>query len=63
MRLSIEPSACQGHAVCSVTAPALVDFDDEGHAVPHHETLPDHLIDAARRMRLSCPERAVSLVD
>lgn len=63
MRLSIEPSACQGHAVCSVTAPALVDFDDEGNAVPRHEELPQHLVEAARRVRLACPEQAVSLVD
>ncbi|UPW08583.1 ferredoxin [Gordonia terrae] len=46
-----------------MTEPSLVDFDDDGHAVPKHETLPDDLVEAARRVRLSCPEQAISLRD
>jgi ferredoxin len=61
VRISIDPSLCQGHGRCYDLAPDLVDADDEGYAallVPDGR-VPADLEDDARLAAANCPESAV----
>lgn len=63
MKLELNKSVCQGHAVCGMVAPELVDFDDvEGHAVLLHEVVPSELEAGAVAAANGCPERALTVV-
>ena len=61
MRISIDPSLCQGHGRCYDLAPDLFGEDDEGYGtvlVPDGE-VPDGEEDDARLAADNCPEAAV----
>ncbi len=61
MRISIDPSLCQGHGRCYDLAPDLFGEDDEGYGtvlVPGGE-VPDGEQDDARLAADNCPEAAV----
>ncbi|NEM04708.1 ferredoxin [Geodermatophilus normandii] len=61
MRISIDPSLCQGHGRCYDLAPGLFGADDEGYAtllVPDGR-VPADLEDGARLAAANCPESAV----
>ncbi len=61
MRLRIDADACTGHGRCYVTAPDLVDCDDEGYgSVLRADVGPDEE-ELARKVVLACPERAAHL--
>lgn len=63
MRLELNREACQGHAVCGMVAPDLVDFDDvEGTAVLLFDVIPNGLEAAAQAAANGCPERALTIV-
>ncbi|MFI2285704.1 ferredoxin [Nocardia beijingensis] len=62
MRLSVDPSRCQGHTMCSLAAPDLFLLDDvDGHASPAVDPVPPADEGVAQRAVIACPERAVSL--
>ncbi len=60
MRVIVDSSRCQGHALCLVHAPDLFDLDDAGHARVLADPVPDGLDAAARAAEGGCPERAVT---
>jgi ferredoxin len=61
MKVRIDASLCQGHAMCALACPQLFRLSDEdGHAWVEDETVPPELEDAVRRAVLSCPEGAIS---
>ena len=62
MKLIIDASRCQGHAMCQLYAPDLVDLDDDdGHARARGQELDAAQLEQARRAVAACPEGAVSL--
>lgn len=62
MRVTVDPSKCQGHTLCVLTAPEVfASSDDDGHAVV---ITPDVPLDQAAAVRVaveSCPENAISI--
>ncbi|MGY1732531.1 ferredoxin [Geodermatophilus sp. SYSU D01045] len=65
MRISIDPSLCQGHGRCYDLAPDLFGADDEGYStllVPGGE-VPAGLEGDAHLAADNCPEAAVLVVE
>jgi ferredoxin len=61
VRITIDTSACVGHARCNAVAPDVYDLDDEGYAKPFDGDVPPELEQQAREGADACPERAISL--
>jgi ferredoxin len=62
MRVVVDDNLCQGHGLCTFTAPDVFDIDDSGHAVVLGEISPG-LENAVKAAAESCPERAISMHD
>jgi ferredoxin len=61
MRISINPELCQGHNMCTRTAPAVFEADDDGFG---HVKTPDVAPDQqalAREAVQVCPEGAIEV--
>lgn len=58
----LDPSKCQGHGICTLMAPELIELDEWGYArlVPFGSST-GRPKSAARAVR-SCPEGALSLM-
>lgn len=61
MKVQIDRSRCQGHALCAAIAPEVFELDDDGVSQARAGALPVHLEQAARRGAERCPERAITL--
>jgi ferredoxin len=62
MRVGVDRSICQGHALCVGQAPDLFDLDEvEGRAFTLADSVPPAQEDDARNAAMSCPERAISV--
>jgi ferredoxin len=61
-RVRVDPDKCQGHNRCYSLAPELFDIDDLGMSSAKGDgTVPDELLDKARKAVANCPEYAVIL--
>lgn len=60
-RLRVNPIACDAHGLCAELLPEVVELDEWGYPVVR-DTVPDHLLDLARRAVAACPTLALSLV-
>lgn len=62
MRLRVDSGRCQGHTLCTLAAPDLVELrDDDGHAAPVQRDLAEAEEQVAVSAVNACPERALSL--
>ncbi|MFJ1969454.1 ferredoxin [Streptomyces sp. NPDC087903] len=61
MKISVDTTACSGHARCAAAAPELFRLDDDGYVLPVEGEVPKDLEEAARDGELACPERAITL--
>lgn len=62
MKLIVDANRCQGHTLCKLSAPELIELrDDDGHAEPHPEEVPTGMEREARKAVDSCPEQALTL--
>ena len=62
MKVSVDPTVCQGHTLCAMAAPDLfVLSDEDGHAAAVDGDVPPGLEAAAREAARTCPEQAVVL--
>jgi ferredoxin len=63
MRVRIDPSVCQGHAVCRLTAPDvfLLGDDEDGRAEVASPAVAAELESRVRLAAENCPERAILL--
>lgn len=61
MRVMVDASRCQGHALCAMNAPEVFDLDDEGHARVLADPVPDGMSAAARAAEGGCPEQAITV--
>jgi ferredoxin len=62
VKISIDPSRCQGHGRCYDLAPALFGEDDEGYGtVLGDGTVPPGREQDARLSAANCPERAITI--
>jgi ferredoxin len=63
-RVQIDADKCQGHGRCYSLAPELFDADDLGAGfVLGDGSVPDELLEQARRAVANCPEYAISLTE
>jgi ferredoxin len=64
MKVRVDDALCQGHTLCSFTAPDVFRLGDEdGHAHAIVEDVPSGLEEQARRAAAGCPERAIVIED
>ena len=64
MKIRVDQSRCQGHAMCNMTAPEVYPLDDLGYtALDGDVELPDDLAEQAHRGALSCPERVITVIE
>ena len=61
MRVTVDQSRCQGHALCAMHAPDLFDLDDEGHSVVIADPVPGGLGRVCRLAEAGCPEEAITV--
>ena len=61
MRVTVDQSRCQGHALCAMHAPDLFDLDDEGHSFVVADAVPAGLDEAAYTAEAGCPEEAITV--
>jgi len=61
MKVIVDKSKCQGHALCGVTAPDLFEYDDEGYAIAPDQDIAPNAEGAAHMATQACPESAISL--
>ncbi len=60
MKVRIDESRCQGHALCNSSTPDIFRLrDEDGHAEVSDGTLAPALEEKARRAALGCPEQAI----
>ena len=61
MRVSIDPSVCQGHGRCVDTVHAVFVMDGRERGAVVGDEVPAELEDAVRRAVLLCPEEAITI--
>lgn len=61
MRVTVDPSKCQGHSRCIQIAPELFRQDEQGFAFTTGEEIPVELQAKALEAELNCPESAVTV--
>ncbi|MFD9391064.1 ferredoxin [Streptomyces sp. NPDC060000] len=61
MKITVDTSACSGHARCAAAAPGLFRLDEDGYALPFEGEVPAGLEQAARDGESACPERAITI--
>jgi ferredoxin len=63
MKVRVDSSLCQGHAMCHALAPEVYTLDDLGFCnIGEKEVHPTQQA-AALRGRDGCPERAITILD
>jgi len=64
MRMKVDSSKCQGHALCAAVNEDLFPLDEEGYnAVTSWTEVPAGADKDARLGQASCPERAIEIED
>ncbi|HKY92858.1 MAG TPA: ferredoxin [Nevskiaceae bacterium] len=62
MKICIDYAKCQGHTMCHLTSPRLIDVGaEDGRGIVRFEDVPPELEDDALRARDSCPEEAIQI--
>jgi len=60
MRVRIKAEVCQGHAMCILACPEVIQLKDEdGHAFVSQEQVPPELEENVKLAVRSCPEGAI----
>ena len=65
MRIKLDRTVCDGFGVCGTHAPELFSLDEWGYAtlVDRTGTVPPRLAAQVRQALVSCPVRAISVLD
>jgi ferredoxin len=61
VRASIDPALCQGHNVCTFSAPQVFEADDDGYGHVITPDVPSDLQESARIAAMNCPEGAITI--
>ncbi len=59
--LRVNPIACEAHGLCAELLPERITLDEWGYPVIDTESIPDQLLDHARRAVAACPTMALLL--
>src|SRR5215471_18775383 len=64
VKIRVDRSMCQGHAMCNMAAPDVYLLDDLGYNALHGEIeVAEALAEQAHRGALVCPERAITIIE
>jgi ferredoxin len=64
MRTCVNLELCQGHGLCSWSAPDVFEPDPvDGHSVVKLAEIPSDLQDSVRRAAANCPESAIEIIE
>lgn len=63
MKVRVDKSRCQGHAMCNAVAPAVYPIDDEGFVAIDVAHVPEGDEELAKLGVETCPEQAISIED
>lgn len=61
MKLSVDPTRCQGIGLCAVSAPKLFAIGDEGQSEVLRQPAADDELRAAEEAFANCPTAAILL--
>jgi ferredoxin len=61
MKVTVDKTACNGHARCYAAAPEVYDIDDDGFNVVDEAVVPAELESSARAGAEACPEYAITI--
>jgi ferredoxin len=61
MRITLDPTCCDGFGFCAEILPELIDLDEWGYPIVGGAEIPQSLLGAARYAVRSCPRRALAL--
>jgi ferredoxin len=61
MRVTVDTSRCEGHAMCQGVAPDVFDLDNDGIAVVLLDPIPDALAGQAEAGVRACPVAALTI--
>lgn len=59
--VSLDPSVCRGHGICSLVSSGLIPLDEWGFARLDRRTVEGRELRRARAAVLACPAHALSL--
>jgi ferredoxin len=63
MRAKVDVNLCQGHSLCSWTAPEIFQPDaEDGRAIVQLDVIPAEVEQSARDAAANCPESAITIV-
>ena len=63
LRLSVDPIACTGHALCAELFPEAITLDDWGYPIIADGPIPRGVLAHARRAVAACPTLALRLLE
>jgi ferredoxin len=63
MKIVVDTEVCRGHARCIAYAPDMFVMNEDGYNVTKPTLVPEGEEVKAKRAALSCPERAITIVD
>jgi len=64
VKVTVDPSKCQGHARCFALCPEIFDVDDYGQSsVRSADDVPVELEERVRLAVSNCPEFAIAIVE
>jgi ferredoxin len=63
MKIEVDLERCCGHACCAAVAPEVYKLNDEGYQCEAVIVVPLGMEKAAADGALSCPERALTVVE
>jgi ferredoxin len=63
MKVIVDQSRCQGHATCTLAAPAVYVLNDDGYNNMAAFSPPPELEELARKGASACPEGAITILE
>lgn len=63
VRVEVDRSTCEGHALCLVYAPEVFDMDDEERAVVMRDPVPEELRAGVEDAAGQCPVQAIRVLE
>lgn len=62
IRVDIDKSKCQGHALCAIASEEFFELDDLGYIATASGEIPAGSEQQAREGASACPEQAITIV-
>jgi ferredoxin len=61
MRVVVDTDVCEGHALCSIAAPAVFELGEDDKAIVVEIDLTETVLESVKDAIIRCPVQAISL--